>query len=420
MASFHKGKETLRPIAEVFRHRNYALFMGGLGPFATSSWMQRVGVGWLTWELTHSTVWLGIIAAADLIPLLVLSPIAGVITDRVTPVKELRLMQWMQFLHAAVLAVLTIAGMINIHILLALTLYLGVIYAFSSAARHATVPYTVPRELVPTAVSLDSALFQASRFVGPAIAALIIPLYGVEGTFIAHAVGTAFFSSLMHLMDVPAPPRDHGKRRNMFSDINDSVQYIRAHTGIWPLLVLLTIASIALRPVQDMLPGFADKVFRSDATGLAWLTSAMGVGAMVSATRIALRGRVGGLTNTCFFGFFATCVATVGFVATDLLAIGIIFAALAGYALNTLSTAVQALIQVAVDDGMRARVMSLYTLIFRGTPAIGAIAGGIAANYIGLRWTFAIATALCLLPALAFLSRRAAIAESLETPRADN
>ncbi|MCC2098321.1 MAG: MFS transporter, partial [Hyphomicrobiales bacterium] len=178
------------PFFEVFRHRNYALFMIGLGPHAISTWMHRVAVGWLAWELTHSTAWLGLIAAADLAPLLVMSPVAGAVVDRAVPLHILRLTQWAQFVMAALLAGLMYAGMMNIWILFAIMLVLGCIAAFGAASRHATVPYTVPRHLVATAVSLDSALFQASRFVGPAIAAIGLQFYGVLSLLIAHTIGT--------------------------------------------------------------------------------------------------------------------------------------------------------------------------------------------------------------------------------------
>ncbi|MBM3607745.1 MAG: MFS transporter, partial [Alphaproteobacteria bacterium] len=143
-----------RPLMEALRHRNYALFLIGLGPAATSSWMQRVGVGWLAWQLTESPVWLAVIASADLVPLLVLSPVAGVILDRVHPLNALRITQWLQCAQAFALAGAMWAGVMTIELLFALTLFLGIVHAFSSSARHAVVPHTVPRELVPAAVSL--------------------------------------------------------------------------------------------------------------------------------------------------------------------------------------------------------------------------------------------------------------------------
>lgn len=404
-------------VITVWKHRNYALFMAGLTPAAVSSWMQRVGVGWLAWELTNSTVWLGVIAAADLVPILVLSPLAGAVTDRMSSLTMVRITQWMQFAQAALLAGLMAAGVMTIELLFVLTLALGVVHAFSSAGRHALVPLTVPRELVPTAISLDSAFFQASRFVGPAIAALVIPLWGVFGAFVAHAIGTFLFAILMHMMTQPERVAAHRRSRNLLRDVGEAMGYVRAHTGIWPLMIMLTAASVFARPLQDMLPGFAGEVYGAGASGLAWLTSAMGVGAMVSALWVAVHGRTSGLTNMCFIGGALTGLSLVGLVSTGSLWIGLGFAALSGYSLNTLSTSVQALIQSAVDDHLRGRVMSLYTLIFRGLPAIGSVGFGVLAEFVGLRWTFALAGVACLVAGALVAPQRRAMIAALETPR---
>ncbi|MGE3643272.1 MAG: MFS transporter [Beijerinckiaceae bacterium] len=406
----------LPPFFEVFRHRNYVLFMVGLGPHAISSWMQRVGVGWLAWELTHSPTWLGLIAAADLVPLLFLSPIAGALTDRIVPVKELRITQWLQFVQAAALAALMVAGKVTIEVLFLLTLAVGCVHAFSTAARHATVPHTVPRNLVATAVSLDSALFQASRFIGPALAAFFIDIYGVAALLIAHAIGTFCFSVMMHFMHVPPPERAKG-HRNMIADIKESLHYVRDFHAMGILFLMCLVASVSLRPLQDMMPGFAGAVFSSGPKGLAWLTSAMGVGAMISATWIGVHGRVQGLTTMCYAGLGLLALATLGLVATRNLWVGVVFAAISGYALNTLTTGTQALVQSAVEDSMRARVMSLYTVIFRGTPAIGAFGLGLLAEFIGLRATFAIAAAICAAATLWLLPKRRFVRAEMEKER---
>ena len=393
-----------RPAIEVFTHRNYMLFMVGLGPSAISSWMQRVGVGWLAWELTHSPAWLGLIAAADLIPFLFLSPFAGVFIDRSSPHKVLLTAQWLQFAHAATLACMMYINWLQIELLFGLTMFSGVVSAFGTSARHAVVPNTVPKALVGTAVSLDSALFQASRFVGPAIAALVIPTWGVFGAFAAHTLGSFVFSLVMQQMRMPAPERDK-RHRNFLSDIRESLDYIRTHPGIQPLFIMLATASICLRPMQDMLPGFAQAVFESDAVGLAWLTSAMGIVALLSAARVALLGSLSGLHKMAFVGLAGSGLATVGMVATRQLWIGIVLSALFGYAFNTLSVSIQAIVQSAVQDSMRSRVMSFYTVIYRGTPAFGAVFFGSLAEFVGLRWSYALAGAVCLMTASALWRR---------------
>ena len=404
-------------VRAVWRHRNYTVFMVGLAPAAVSSWMQRVGIGWLAWELTHSTVWLGVIAAADLVPILILSPFAGAVTDRMSALTMVRITQWLQFVQAALLVGLMAVGLLTIEVLLVMTLLLGAVHAYSTAGRHALVPLTVPRELVPTAISLDSASFQASRFVGPAIAALTIPFWGVLGTFVAHAIGTFIFASMMHMMTQPERVGTHHRSRNLLRDVGESITYVRTHAGIWPLMIMLTVASVFVRPLQDMLPAFSGQIYGAGASGLAWLTSAMGVGAMVSALWIAIHGRTSGLTNMCFIGGALSGLSLVGLVSTTTLWIGLGFAALSGYALNTLSTSVQALVQSAVDDSLRGRVMSLYTLIFRGLPAVGALGFGVMAEFVGLRWTFAAAGVACLVAGLLVAPKRRTMINALETKR---
>ena len=102
------------PFFEVFRHRNYVMFMAGLGPHAISSWMYRVAVGWLAWELTKSSSWLGIVAFCDLFPVMVISPFAGVLADRIDRLKIARVAQLLNMLQAAVLAALTLTGHLTI------------------------------------------------------------------------------------------------------------------------------------------------------------------------------------------------------------------------------------------------------------------------------------------------------------------
>jgi MFS family permease len=402
------------PIVRIWSHRNYAIFAGGMTPHLLAIWMQRLGVGWLAWELTHSTVWLGLIAAADLAPMLVLAPFAGAVTDRGHPLTQVKIAQGLIFAQAVALAAFTLAGWMTIELLFALALLLGFVHPFSSAARHALVPSTVPRHYFPTAVALDSALFQASRFVGPAIAGILIPAVGVGGTFVTHSIGEAMFLASLFGLDLPKSEHREQRRPDLLGDIREGFAYVRGHAGIWPMFLLLSVVSVLIRPLQDMLPGFAGAVFQAGAVGLAWLTSSMGIGALISATWIAVRGRTAGLTRNVVLGCLGVALSTIGFVATGNFWIALAFAALSGFTLNTMSTSTQALVQSAVADHMRGRVMSLYTLVFRGMPAIGTLAIGVLAESLGLRLTFAIAGALCFAGWLVAAPRRKALAAALE------
>jgi MFS family permease len=165
------------------------------------------------------------------------------------------------------------------------------------------------------------------------------------------------------------------------------------------------------------MPGFAGQIFNSGAVGLAWLTSSMGIGAAVSAVWIASRGRLKGLTLVVFLGFLGLILSTAAFLLSPVLWLGAIFTGLTGFTLNTMSTSIQALVQSSLPDHMRGRVMSLYGMIWRGAPALGSLAGGLAAERYGLRMTFAAACAFCTLVCLLALPSRRAIALAAERGR---
>jgi MFS family permease len=403
-----------RPMQRVWRHKAYAIFMVGGLPSYLTSWMQRVGVGWLTWELTHSTTWLGIVAAADLAPMIVLAAFAGAVTDRHDGLRQMRLTNYLLFMQAALLAALQALGMLDIVWLIVLSLFSGLVYPFHQTARHTVVTRTIPREDFAPAIGTDSALFQASRFVGPSIAGLLIPAYGVGSTFLCHAVGMAIFCIALLIMRLPKRETSLRARTSLLNDVIDSFRYVRQHVGIRSLFAMLAMGCVFLRPVQDMFPAFAGDVFHSDATGLAWLVSATGIGALISAAWIASRGLLTGLTNVVFAGYALFSLSTLAFVATDWLPAGVVCAALGGFALNTMSTSTQTLTQSCVANDMRGRVMGLYALIWRGSPAVGALAAGVSAEYFGIRPTFAAAALVCLATWFLAAPQRAAIRAAVE------
>jgi MFS family permease len=319
-------------------------------------------------------------------------------------------------MQSVLLFVLMSMGLLNITLLVALSLWSGLVYPFHQAARHSIVPTIVPRADFATAIALDSALFQVSRFIGPTIAALVIPVFGVQGTFVTHACGTAFYVFALWQLDVK-PPKREARTSSMLSDVRDGINYVARDIGIWPLFALLSVASVMLRPIQDMLPGFADQTYNAGAVGLAWLTSAMGIGAAISAVWIASRGKLRGLTLFVYAGFLGLIVSTVAFVMSPHLWVGVICMGLSGFTLNTMSTSIQALVQSSLPDDYRGRVMSLYGMIWRGAPAVGALVAGAAAEHIGLGATFEIASGLCFLILLAALPLRGRIAHVAERGR---
>ena len=406
--------EAMRPLLRVWTHRNYACFMGGMSPALITLWMQRIGMLWLAWELTRSNTWVGIIVALDYLPMLLLAPFVGAFTDRANPVQVQKWAQWLNLALSAVMAGLTFAGLMNIWLLAFLSLVLGCLHPFNAISRHAIVPNTVPKEEIPTALATDSALYNAARFIGPALAGVLIEFFGVGYAIAANSVGCAFYLLGLYAMRLDFPDRKGHGHPGMLKDIAEGLAFVRGHAGIGPLFLLMTIGAIWIRPLQDLLPGFADQVFQAGPSGLGILTAAMGVGATIAAAFVAMYARTTGLVLFVMLAFLANILATWAFVATSFLWIAVLFAALWGGTLTMMSTGTQALVQSAVDNSIRARVMSLYTMIYRGAPFLGAIVIGWAADRIGLQLAFAIAALLCVLPWLNAIRKRTAMTVALE------
>lgn len=404
------------PVLRVLSQRTFALFEGGLFPQYMTSWVQRVGVAWLAWQLTESPTWLGIIATADLAPMLVLAPFAGAVADRMEPLRLIKLAQIALMVQAFVMAALTAAGLMRIEWLFLLSIFNGCVFPFHSAARQSIIPTTVTREDFSTAVAIDSACFHSNRFIGPALAAFIIPWFGVLGAFVTHIVGSLISVFAFSVVKLAPPDRSRRSRRNLFLDVAETFSYAWYHKALRPLLLILFFASVLVRPMQDMLAGFADVVFGGNAATLAWLTSGMGVGALLGAVHVAVRGGSHGLTHLAIFGYLCTALGALGFVATKSVWVGVAFAFIVGYGLNVMSTCIQSLMQLAVDDHVRGRVLSLYLLIYRGTPAAGALVIGIASESLGLQMGLGIPAALCVVVLLSVLPARRQIIDMLEVP----
>ncbi len=409
------GISGLRVIGSAMRHRNYAIITWTMVPCLVTTWMYRVAVGWLAWKLTASPTWLGVVAFADLAPGVLISPFAGALIDRIDPMRPMIVTQIIIIFQAVALWAFTISGVITIELLVGLVLLLGLNNPFSTAARMSVIPRCVPREDLSAAIAFNSTLFHGSRFIGPAIAGVVLlASWGVSFIFALNAVGYLILAIGLLRMDLAPPDRPPGERGNMLSDIADGYRYVATHPGIGPVLVLLTLSSVATRPVVDLLPAFADDVFHRGADGLAWLASAVGFGAMIGAYWLAQRGPVLGLTRLVVANILFIGLTLLAFTATDIFWLALLFLAGAGFAMIASGVGTQTLLQSAVDEAMRGRVMSLYSVIYRGVPAVGALLMGWLAERFGLQLTLGAGAVICIMAWLWATRRTRTMAPALE------
>ncbi|MDA0368207.1 MAG: MFS transporter [Proteobacteria bacterium] len=383
-------------IGRALSNRDYRVYTYGSSASLIGTWMQRAAVGWLAWELTHDPKWVGIVVSADLLPSIVASPIAGVLADRLHPMRMLKVLQVLAALQALALAVMTFGGFLTVELLTVMTLLLGVIMGFNHPVRQTMIYQLVRREDLSAAVATTSVIFNTSRVIGPAIAGFVIHFGGAGIAFSLNAV--TFMVMLGALAAIKLPPQAPRPRSSLsvVGDIMAGYRYAFAHKGIAPTLLISLSAALLVRPAVEMLPAFVGQVFAGGADSLGLILAANGVGAMLSGIWLAWRGSAHGLVAIAIWSTVLSAVALAGFAASSSFWVGTGFIFLLGIAMSLRGTATQTLIQNAVDPSMRGRVLSLNTLIFNVGPAAGAFSLGLIASWAGLQPPLYVAAALSL------------------------
>jgi MFS family permease len=404
------------PIGRALSHPSYRNYAIGNHISLIGTWIQRIAVGWYAWELTESGAWIGALAFLELFPATVVGPIAGALVDRRDRLAMVKATQGLLMLTAGLMTLAAFLGVLSIWLLAVLIFIHGAIQAFSQPARLSLISNLVgPRDL-PVAVAFNSISFNLARFIGPPIAGIIIVSGGASWAFLANTVSYALLlvalATVRPLTSTAPPARDTS--RSLLVEIMEGWRYAMSHPGIGPMLWLMIVSSMLTRPVVELLPAFAGEVFKTDAHGLALLTAAIGVGAIIGGLFLAQRERLTGLTWINLYSGVAVAILVLLFTATDEFYFGLAAIGLGGGAMVINGTAGQTLVQSAVASSMRGRVLGIYGIIFRGGPALGALTMGILSEWWGLRWPVA-AGAILALGFYAWFSRRLPrMAEALE------
>ena len=370
-------------------HRNYRIYASGNLVSLVGVWMQRVAVGWLAWTLSHSGTWLGIMSMAEFFPVVFLSPVAGALADRRDRVGIIRVTQIAGSIEAVVLAILVYTGAITIELLFALTLMLGVFNAMAQPSRLALIPTLVDRAALPSALAINAIIFNSARFLGPAVAGIVIAQISVGAAFAVNATTyVVFLIAMTNLRGLPALPV--GATQSVLKASAEAYRFATRHPGIAPMLLLFTVTTVGTRGFVELFPGFADTVFGRGPQGLSILTSTVGLGAICGAVWMLLRPAIAGLTRLVLANTLVISLAILAFTATDRFALALPCVFLAGTAMTITGIGAQTLLQASVDIRIRGRIMALYGMIFRAGPAIGAVLMGSLSERFGLRLPLAV------------------------------
>lgn len=385
--------------------RNYRLFFAGQGISLVGSWVARVATSWAVYEITRSTVQLGLVAFVSLAPTVVLSPFAGVLADRWDRRRTLVATQAVFMLLAGVLAVLAFAGTLEVAHLYVVNLLTGIVVALDTPTRQSFVTDMVEdRAALPSAIALNSSLFNGSRLVGPAIGGALLAAGGVAWCFAIDAVSFVAVIGSLLAMRLPrhaaAPPHAQGMRGAMA----EGLAFVRGSPVIRALLLLIALVGTFGTPYSTLMPAFATEQLGAGAGAYGAMTTAGGVGALAATVLLARRRSVVGLGRwiEAALVVFGVTLAALAAVRTLWLALPIL--AVLGGALVLASASANTILQTIVPDALRGRVLALYGVAFFGSVPLGSLLAGVVAAQLGTVGTIA-ASAGCTLALAAWFSR---------------
>jgi MFS family permease len=375
------------------RDRNFLIYALGNTVSWLGTWAQRIGIGWLSWDLTHRTAWVGAISLAQLLPLVLFGPLFGALLDRHDHRRYALSVNLALAALAALLYVLTAARMMSIGLLCVMAVLGGIANSAYHAARLAMVNDVVGPDQLSRAIAINSVLYNLTRLVGPAIAGIIIAHQSIAAVFAVNAV--SFIGILGALLVVRLTPRPRGAVHGLLAESRDGLRYVIAHAGLRQLMLLSAITSLLGRGVYELLPAFADLTFKRGSLGLANLTSAAGLGAMVGALLLSQADSGPRLVRMTWCAALSLGAAVALFGMCVSFRAGLLMATVIGFVSVLSSVGLQVLLQSAVDDRFRGRVVGLWSAVTVAGPGVGSALGGSLAQLFGLKSVAVAAGILC-------------------------
>jgi MFS family permease len=374
------------------RYPNYRLWFLGQLVSLVGTWMQITAQGFLVFELTHSTAYLGYVGFAAGIPSWLFMLYGGVIADRVARRKLLVITQSTMMVLAFILAALAFTGLVQPWQIVLLALFLGAANAFDAPARQAFVFELVDRQDVTNAIALNSSMFNLATVVGPTIAGLTYAIFGAAWCFTLN--GVSFIAVIVALLLMRLPAHVVAPRaQSAFAQLKEGVRYTLAHPVLRTLIAIPGVAALFGTAYATLLPAWAVETLGGDATTNGLLQSARGAGSLLGALMIAAFAHFGWRGRWLTIGTFVYPVLLLAFAEVRPLPLSLAVLVGVGWGGMVLFNMANTLVQSHVSDALRGRVMSIYTLTFFGGMPLGALVAGALAQFIGAPLTI-VASAL--------------------------
>lgn len=362
-------------------NRNYRLYFGGQLISLIGTWLQIVAQGWLIFRITNSAFMVGSVAAATMTPTLIFSLFGGVIVDRFPKRQIIIFTQGASMILAFILGGLVIFKMVNVTQIIILSFLLGTVTAVDSPARQAFVIEMVGREHLASAIALNSGVFNAARVIGPSIAGLLIAWIGEGGAFVLN--GISYIAVIIALFYIKTESKVAKNSPRALRAIKEGIIYSLKNNSIKNLLIYTAVVSVFGWTFTTLFPVIIKEIFRKDAAYLGYFYTAVGLGAMVSTVLISAFSRKIKAAVFIFGGSALFTLSIFAFSLTRNFSFTMFFLFFAGLGLLSQFSTINTSLQHLVEDNLRGRVMSIYTLMFIGLSPLGNLQVGFMAQRFG-------------------------------------
>jgi MFS family permease len=386
------------------RHADFRRYVLGQGVSLVGFWMQSVAQAWLVYRLSGSELALGAVAFAGYLPVLCLAPVAGVVADRVDKWRLIMATQTAAMLLALLLGALVTSGLVTVPLVAVLACALGTVGAFDLPTRQSFLVEMVGPDDLPGAIALNASIFNTARVVGPAIAGGLVATVGEAPCFFLN--GASYLAVLWALAGMRLGERPRRIARHGGRNLRAGLRYVRQQPAQAALLLALGLVSALGLQANVLMPSLAQRTFGRGPTGYGLLLTAYGIGAVVSALRLASRRYTRDEhRRTLLSGLVIFGVGLLGVAASPSFPLAVACQLVAGLGMIRFTATTNTLIQLLVADDYRGRVMGLHTVMFMGMAPLGSLLLGAVAEPLGARAALVVGAAAPL-TALAYLARR--------------
>lgn len=394
-----------KTIFRSLKYRNYRLFFSGQSISLIGTWMQRIALPWLVYDLTGSAFLLGVVGFAGQIPTFILAPVAGVLTDTWSRYKVLVVTQVVSMILAGLLAWLSLAGIIHIWSIIVISIGLGCVNAFDVPARHSFVIEMVEKkEDLGNAIALNSLMFNGARLIGPSVAGIMLAFTSEGVCFLINAVSYIFVIVSLLMMHVPEK-KAREKKVQILKDMKEGLNYTFGFAPIKYIILLLGLVSLMSSSYQVLMPVLAKEVLHGGSNTYGFLMAAAGFGALLGALYLASRETILKLGRIIPLATLLLGTGLIVLSFSTIFLFSIVLMVFIGLGMMIQAAASNTILQTVTDDDKRGRVMSFYTMAIMGTAPFGSLMGGGLANIIGTPAMIMLGGAASVIGALFFLRK---------------